>query len=554
MGKIFFAAALVSLCLLGESHAQQIDNQSIERELPRDRVVSHDSRADAVAWTAGASRYLQPLVEWARTESADAVTFSGRFKIPFGWIDRQQFLHIGRASGAYSIAINGTEVARTQTGGVSGEFDITNIAQEGANNLEIRLFKRYDAQILEGGRTPMPAKISEVYILSQPRVRVRDVTIDTRMEGTNGLLQLGVILKSHQLNRHNYLVHWELLNPTGEIMAEGRKDAQIDMRREDTVRFFANIPRVVPWSPERPQLYTLYIRTQNEGRFREHVAFRIGFRTIEMAADDRSLILNGVPWGGVQVVDSPTWEELRRADSLGVLIAPRADIDTHLSGLSRRVGGNPSNDPRWTSAYLERVLGTYHTAKNHASAAAFVIAKRSANGINLYESYLAVKQLEASRPVIYLDSEGEWNTDRRGSITDPASDFSADAAELSGGVAFDPIDAAAGRFSLRNVLKFTPFLGQAVYRIEQARKTVAEGFVPLEVMPGDTREFAVPLSGVIVDKNFTIFIEITAERASGSYLPAGDANLKLYRRLDQPLPAASRTVLIAREFKIPAKR
>ena len=87
-------------------------------------------------------------------------------------------------------------------------------------------------------------------------------------------------------------------------------------------------------------------------------------------------------------------------------------VDTRRSGLSRRKGGNPSNDPAWQGAYIERAEAVYHTAKRHPSVIGFALARQSANGINLYETYLHMKRFDEIRPFVYPDAEGEWNSDR----------------------------------------------------------------------------------------------------------------------------------------------
>ena len=42
---------------------------------------------------------------------------------------------------------------------------------------------------------------------------------------------------------------------------------------------------------------------------------------------------------------------------------------------------------------------------------AFSLAEKSANGINLYESYLQMKRTGDPRPFVYPDAGGEWNSD-----------------------------------------------------------------------------------------------------------------------------------------------
>jgi hypothetical protein len=238
-------------------------------------------------------------------------------------------------------------------------------------------------------------------------------------------------------------------------------------------------------------------------------------------------------------------------DSLGIYVACRADIDTHLSGESRKVGGNPSNDPAWEAAYLDRVTTMYHTTKNHPSVAMFSLAERSANGINLYESYLALKALEPYRPVIYTDGGGEWNSDLDKGLTEPnALDISLALGASKDPVGLDAVNVAEGRFEVQNYRKITPLTGQAIYKIVMGRrKVVSTGSVSIEALPGETTEFTVPITGVKPGKPYTVAIEIAVESPTGEYLPADDPNLKIFRRLDQPLAPAARTVILAKEFK-----
>ena len=86
---------------------------------------------------------------------------------------------------------------------------------------------------------------------------------------------------------------------------------------------------------------------------------------------------------------------------MGMYVIPQAPIDTRSSGESRRIGGNPSNDPAWQNAYVERTEDSYHTSKRHPSVIAFSLATKSANGINLYESYLNMKKFQRD-PALHL--------------------------------------------------------------------------------------------------------------------------------------------------------
>ena len=217
--------------------------------------------------------------------------------------------------------------------------------------------------------------------------------------------------------------------------ATGYKDIKLNMRGEDTLRFLARIPDSLLWNPEKTTRFTLRVKTQHEGRYMEYIEVPLGFRTVEVqngqlavngtpvtlrtreipaqASADEIAALRGQGYNTLKLLPgsvSPTLYDT--CDTLGMYVIVQAPIDTRRSGESRRKGGNPSNDPEWQPAYLERTENSYHTTKRHPSVVAFALATQSANGINLYESYLNMKRFGDSRPFIYPDAGGEWDSDK----------------------------------------------------------------------------------------------------------------------------------------------
>ena len=77
----------------------------------------------------------------------------------------------------------------------------------------------------------------------------------------------------------------------------------------------------------------------------------------------------------------------------------------------RRIGGTPSNDPALLGEYMDRIRGMYFRSRNHPSVAGFALGSDSGNGYNMYKAYQWLKEAEPQRFVIYLDADGEWNTD-----------------------------------------------------------------------------------------------------------------------------------------------
>ncbi|MDE6070901.1 MAG: hypothetical protein K2F92_08600, partial [Alistipes sp.] len=267
---------------------------------------------------------------------------------------------------------------------------------------------------------------------------VRDVVVrNRRARATDDFLlaEVGIVVKSGALNPRTSRIHYELLTPGGVTAAIGHEDLTLDMRREDTIRFLARIPDSLQWSAARPALYTLQLKTQYEGRYGEFLEFKPGFRTV--GAVDGVLRINELPvalrvcevsadidatevealrasgYNALRLLPGPVPESLfELCDRSGIYLIVTAPIDTARSGDSRRRGGNPSNDPAWQQACIERAEESYHTAKFHPSAIAFSLARKSSNGIALYETYLHMKRFDEPRPFIYPDAAGEWNSDR----------------------------------------------------------------------------------------------------------------------------------------------
>ena len=274
--------------------------------------------------------------------------------------------------------------------------------------------------------------------MSQPMIRVRDVVHNTRvdMKSEHATVEVGMVVKTESLNPKKARIHYELIAPDTTVVTKGYKDITLGMRSEDTIKFMTNIPYVYTWCADMPVRYRLNIKTQIEGRYQEYQSHMLGFRTVE-SNKDGDFFINGIKtelfyrdMDPLKITDKDInaarvlkynalrfdmgavpQNVYRMCDSLGMYVIAQVPINTSQSGISRRLGGNPTNDPKWKQAYLDRVETTYRTTRGQACVIGYVMAAESANGINLYESYLRLKSLEPTRPVIYIEAGGEWNSD-----------------------------------------------------------------------------------------------------------------------------------------------
>lgn len=438
-----FLSIIALVFAVGALSAQEYDSPeyvSLGRELPRSKTLPYPTAEEAQALGSGAvaSKYLRPVTVWTRTEEPDATVFTSKYVIPFVWLSRQAILYVDEASGAYEVIINGQKVGYAANAFTPAEFNITKASKEDVNTISIRILKDHWSRRMEDFVETREPRVGETYVISQPTIRVRDVVhntdVDLKSEYAN--VEVGLIVKTESLNPKTARIHYELIAPDTTVVTQGYKDVTLGMRGEDTVKFMARIPYVLTWCADMPVRYRLNIKTQIEGRYAEYQSRMIGFRDIDIN-EEGDFMINGIKtelfyrdFDPLKVTEKDIiaarvlkynalrfkmgavpQNVYRMCDSLGMYVIAQIPINTSKSGLSRRIGGNPSNDPKWKAAYLDRAETAYRTTCGQASVIGYVMAEESSNGINLYETYLRLKALERKRPILYIEAAGEWNSD-----------------------------------------------------------------------------------------------------------------------------------------------
>ncbi len=438
-----FLSIIALVFAVGALSAQEYDSPeyvSLGRELPRSKTLPYPTAEEAQALGSGAvaSKYLRPVTGWTRTDEPDATVFTSKYVIPFVWLSRQAILYVDEASGAYEVIINGQKVGYAANAFTPAEFNITKASKEDVNTISIRILKDHWSRRMEDFVETREPRVGETYVISQPTIRVRDVVhntdVDLKSEYAN--VEVGLIVKTESLNPKTARIHYELIAPDTTVVTQGYKDVTLGMRGEDTVKFMARIPYVLTWCADMPVRYRLNIKTQIEGRYAEYQSRMIGFRDIDIN-EDGDFMINGIKtelfyrdFDPLKVTEKDIiaarvlkynalrfkmgavpQNVYRMCDSLGMYVIAQIPINTSKSGLSRRIGGNPSNDPKWKAAYLDRAETAYRTTCGQASVIGYVMAEESSNGINLYETYLRLKALERKRPILYIEAAGEWNSD-----------------------------------------------------------------------------------------------------------------------------------------------
>ncbi len=194
------------------------------------------------------------------------------------------------------------------------------------------------------------------------------------------------------------------------------------------------VERVEAWSAEVPRLYEAVVASAGE-----RVLLQVGFR--QVAVEDGLLLVNGhrVQLHGVNrhEFDPDTGRavsedvmrrdiELMKAhnvnavrtshypphprfldlcDELGLYVIDECDLETHgFFPLAWR--HNPSDDPAWEEAFVDRMRRMVERDKNHASVLMWSLGNESGTGRNLSAMAAWARERDPSRPLHY---EHDWS-------------------------------------------------------------------------------------------------------------------------------------------------
>ncbi len=212
------------------------------------------------------------------------------------------------------------------------------------------------------------------------------------------------------------------------------------------VRWHVDVPDVERWSAERPTLYPLRVVLRDPaGAVAEDMTLHVGFRRVEVAGVD--LLVNGARvfirginrhdfdqhTGRVISVETmradlvlmkqfgfnavrtshypndPAFLDL--TDELGMYVIGEADIESHA------FQSTLCDDPRYLSAWVDRVSRMAMRDKNHASVILWSLGNESGHGTNHEAAAAWLRRYDPSRPLHYEGAiRYDWTSDQ--SISD----------------------------------------------------------------------------------------------------------------------------------------
>ncbi|MFI6738944.1 glycoside hydrolase family 2 TIM barrel-domain containing protein [Nonomuraea sp. NPDC050451] len=313
----------------------------------------------------------------------------------------------------FTVWLNGVELGWGTGSRLPTEFDVTHALREGPNLLAVRVHQWSAASYLEDQDMWW---ISGIF---------RSVSLAERPAGAIG----------------DHFVNADFDHETGEGILRVETDvlAVVDIPElgitDLPVGESLRIPGVSPWSAETPRLYTGVLRSEGES-----IELRIGFRTVRVV--DGLVTVNGSPvrFRGVnrhewhpetgRTLDPETMladvllmkqhnvnavrtshyppdsRFLDLCDEYGLWVIDECDLETHGFG---QVGWdrNPSADPRWRSAYLDRVARMVERDKNHPSVIMWSMGNECGVGDNLRAMAEWARRRDSTRLIHY---EGDYDS------------------------------------------------------------------------------------------------------------------------------------------------
>lgn len=371
------------------------------------------------------------------------------FEIPDSWKDMNITLHFGGVSSAFYVWVNGKFVGYSEDSMLPAEFNISDKVNRGNNTVSVKTYRWCDGSYLEDQDHWRLSGIQrEVLLLAEPKVRISDFFVQTRLDAEYKNASLQIRPKIQNLDFRDiqgYTLEAMLYDANGnKVLEQPLKKEIADIINEvyprlDNVKFALMETQIVnplTWTDETPYLYTLVFQLKDKnGKLLEAKSTRIGFRSIETSADGKILI-NGKPillygvnrhehdrFNGKAITkeemledillmkrfnfnavrtshypNNPAWYDL--CDEYGIYVMDEANLETH--GL----GSYLSNQPEWNHAFMERGIRMVERDKNHPSIIFWSLGNESGRGPNHAAMAGWIKDYDITRLIHYEAAQG----------------------------------------------------------------------------------------------------------------------------------------------------
>lgn len=376
-------------------------------------------------------------------------SYRKRITLPKNWKDMQVTLHIGAASSALRVWVNGNYVGYSEDNRLPAEFDITPFLTAKENLIALQVMQWCDGSYLEDqDHWRMSGITREVYLEAAPKVQLYDFEVRTDLDENYEDAELQIrpeIIKFGNVDTKDWTVDAQLYDEEKQPVLSKALEITVEKILKEHYpqignRPFENLMNVnvknpKKWSAEFPNLYTLVLSLKDDkGKLVETRSTRLGFREIDIG--DGQFKVNGIPvllygvnrhdWDAAtgkaenkkamrcdarlmkqlnvnasrsaHYPNPPYWYEL--CDEYGIYVMDEANIESHGKGSLF------SNIPAWHTTFLERGIRMVERDKNHPSIVSWSLGNEAGFGPNHAALSSWIKEFDPTRPI---HAEGAQN-------------------------------------------------------------------------------------------------------------------------------------------------
>ena len=360
------------------------------------------------------------------------------FELPANWKGQEVFFHVGSATSNLSLWVNGKYVGYSEDSKVAADFNITKYLKSGKNLIAMQIMRWCDGSYLEDQDFWRFTGIArEVYLYATPKARIEDffINADLTNDYQEGYLSGEVKIAAAK----GKTIDLQLTDPQGKLVEQ----SSTTLLNNGPFTFgIGSLGKVLPWTAETPNLYTLIMTLKQGDKVLEVVKQRVGFRHIEIKGGQ--LLVNGQPIlikgadrheldpdGGYIVSvermiqdikimkqlninavrtchypDDPRWYDL--CDEYGIYLTAESNLESH--GMGYREHTLAKNEA-FAKAHIERQEGNMCSHKNHPSIIVWSLGNEAGYGSNFEKAYDWVKAYDKTRPCQFEQAGHAGKTD-----------------------------------------------------------------------------------------------------------------------------------------------
>lgn len=352
--------------------------------------------------------------------------------------NREVFLHFGAAKSALEVYVNGEFVGYSQGSMTPHEFDITKVLKKGENVITAKLYRFSDGSYLEDQDMWWLCGIyRDVYLFAEPKVCLRDFYFKTDFDDTynDSNVTLNMYFNNYNNIRGKIKVSAKLIDSKNEEIELGSSEKELSGGKE-TITYNKTVKSPDKWSAETPNLYTLVMSVELDGKVICVKSYKVGFKKVEIKGE--KIYFNGMPlmikgvnrhdfdcdygWAvpkyrytqDLDIMKQNNINSIRTShypddpyfydmcNKYGFYVMDECEVETH--GVRRK--GVPGSNPVWTGAVVDRMQRMVLRDRNNPCIFMWSLGNEAGDGSNFMQMKKSALELDDTRQFHY---EGDFD-------------------------------------------------------------------------------------------------------------------------------------------------